>query len=114
MSLALQSDKEQAKIQSLAFLLSICICSAVSVCLVLLYSTALADSQRLVLDDKLNPNVETAVSMARLPSFGQAKAKAVAEYRQSGGVFERADDLDKIKGIGPKTVENIRPYLRFE
>ena len=28
--------------------------------------------------------------------------------------FSNADDLERVRGIGPKTVEKIRPYLTFE
>ena len=114
LSLDEQSEKGQARIQSLAFLLSICICAVLSVYLVLFHVGATDRGEKIVLDDKINPNADTAVSMARLPSLGAAKSKAIVEYRQNGNVFESADDLDKVKGIGPKTIESARPYLRFE
>jgi len=114
LSLGEQSEKGQTRIQSLAFLLSICICVVLSVCFVLLHAGETDRGSNIVLDDKINPNTDTAVSMARLPSLGVAKSKAIVEYRQNGNVFESADDLDKVKGIGPKTIESVRPYLRFE
>jgi competence ComEA-like helix-hairpin-helix protein len=114
LSLSEQSEKEQTRIQSLAFLLSICVCAALAVYFIFSYTAAANSGGKIVLDDKINPNTETAVSMTRLPSFGAKKAAAVVEYRQSGNVFKNADDLDKVKGIGPKTVEGVRPYLKFK
>jgi competence ComEA-like helix-hairpin-helix protein len=109
-----QSEKAQMPLQSAAFLVGICICAAVSAwCFVSSYA-AMGNNEKITLDGKINPNIDTAVSIARLPSLGNAKAKAVIEYRQSGAVFNDAADLDNVKGIGPKTVENVRPYLKFE
>jgi competence protein ComEA len=113
-SLGEQSEKKQVMLQSRAFLVGVCICAAVSTWCIFSNPAAAGNGEKIVLDDKINPNADTAVSIARLPSLGAAKAKAIIEYRQSGVIFNDAADLDKVKGIGPKTVENIRPYLKFE
>ena len=67
---------------------------------------------------KLNPNVATVGELAELPSLGAAKARAIVEYRQSRtgneNAFKNADDLEKVKGIGSKTVEKIKPWLEFD
>ena len=67
---------------------------------------------------KLNPNVASASELAELPSLGPAKARAIVEYRQSRAgsenAFKNADDLEKVKGIGSKTVEKIKPWLEFD
>jgi competence protein ComEA len=104
MGLREQNEKEQTKTQLLAFLLSICICAVLSACLVFACAGKTSAGGMIVLDDKINPNADTAVSMARLPLFGAKKAEAIVEYRHSGNVFENADDLDNVKGIGPKTL----------
>ena len=113
-SLSEQNEKKQASLQSLAFLVSICFCVIVSAWCIFLCPTAAGNGEKIMLDDKINPNTDTAVSMARLPSLGIAKAKAILEHRKNGTIFNNADDLDNVKGIGPKTVENIRPYLKFD
>ena len=73
------------------------------------------------LEDRINPNAAPAASLVRLPGIGRAKADAIISYRKkafSSGedkkAFKDAADLDKISGIGPKTVENIREFLKFE
>ena len=114
LSLSEQSEKAQKTLQSQAFLMSICFCVMASAWCIFSYAAAAHNGERIVLDDKINPNADTAVSMARLPSLGEAKAKAIVEHRQNGNVFKSVDDLDNVKGIGPKTVENVRPYLKFE
>ena len=67
---------------------------------------------------KLNPNVATVGELAELPSLGPAKALAIVEYRQSQtgnkNAFKNANDLEEVKGIGSKTVEKLKPWLKFD
>jgi DNA uptake protein ComE-like DNA-binding protein len=49
------------------------------------------------------------------------RAVAIVAYREQVGesedgrqAFRCCDDLQKIRGIGPKTVENMQEYLEFE
>jgi competence protein ComEA len=76
---------------------------------------------KIELQNKINPNDAPAASLARLPGIGVIKANAIVEYRRqfrkSGRVepaFRDCNDLDNVKGIGPKTVSNMCEYLRFE
>jgi competence ComEA-like helix-hairpin-helix protein len=69
----------------------------------------------------INPNNTSWASLARLPGFGPQKAKTLIEYRQQYKAannqqepFSCAEDLQKVKGIGPKTVDKIRKYITFE
>jgi competence protein ComEA len=48
-----------------------------------------------------------------LPFLGTTKAEAIIKSRNDGIIFKTAEDLDIVKGIGPKTIENIKPYLEF-
>lgn len=47
-----------------------------------------------------------------LPEIGPALAKRIVENRRNSGPFTSVDDLDRVPGIGPKTLERLRPYLR--
>jgi competence protein ComEA len=70
--------------------------------------------------DRINPNRETWMSLARLPGIGKVRAMAIIQYRQQNqrqgdeGPFQQAADLTKVKGIGFKTVEKIKSYLVFD
>ena len=73
------------------------------------------------LEERINPNVAPAASLARLPGIGLAKAEQIVSYRQQvsysgrdAKVFKDAADLDNVSGIGPKTTEDMRKFLKFE
>lgn len=48
---------------------------------------------------------------AELPDIGQTLARRIVESRTKGGPFVDHDDLRRVEGIGPITLERIRPYL---
>lgn len=46
-----------------------------------------------------------------LPGVGQKLARAIVSYRKSHGAFESAESLLGVPGIGPKKLDQLRPYL---
>lgn len=48
---------------------------------------------------------------ALLPNVGEVLAKRIVEDREQRGPFRDWNDLRRVRGIGPKTFENIKPYL---
>jgi competence protein ComEA len=48
----------------------------------------------------------------QLPGIGEKLAHRIVDTRKASGPFVDADDLRRVRGIGPKTLEQIRPYLR--
>ena len=46
-----------------------------------------------------------------LSGIGEKKANAIVEYRKKNGPFKSADDLTKVDGIGPKTLEKNRDKI---
>lgn len=50
--------------------------------------------------------------LAQLPEVGETLARRIVATREHSGPFLDHDDLRRVKGIGPKTLEKLRPYLR--
>ncbi|MFD1009047.1 MULTISPECIES: ComEA family DNA-binding protein [Oceanisphaera] len=59
----------------------------------------------------ININDANVEQLAMLTGVGAAKAKAIVEYREENGPFDSVDDLAKVSGIGPATVEKNRHLL---
>jgi competence protein ComEA len=57
-------------------------------------------------------NTATAQELAALPGIGPALARRVVEWRAAHGPFRGVDALDDVPGIGPATVERLRPLVR--
>jgi competence protein ComEA len=49
--------------------------------------------------------------LALLPRIGETLAKRIIEDREANGPFRDLDDLQRVRGIGPRTLEEMRPYL---
>ncbi len=60
----------------------------------------------------VNINTADAPTLAKeLNGVGINKANAIVEYRETHGAFKSADDLARVKGIGPATIEKNRENI---
>lgn len=57
-------------------------------------------------------NRATQAELESLPGIGPAKAEAILAYRKRYGPFRRIEDLQRVPGFGPATVNRLRPDLR--
>jgi competence protein ComEA len=62
----------------------------------------------------VNVNTATAAELELLPGIGPALAKRIMDFRAAKGPFKRVEDLDGVKGIGPRTIERIRKLVTVE
>lgn len=58
-------------------------------------------------------NSASAAQLEEIPGIGPVTAKKIIEYRQTHGGFKSIDELMQVKGIGPKKLENMRPYVKL-
>jgi len=61
----------------------------------------------------VNINTAGINELDQLPGIGPATAKNIIEYRNQIGRFNAIDELQNVKGIGPKILEQIRPFVRL-
>jgi competence protein ComEA len=60
----------------------------------------------------VNINRADAATLASsLRGIGLRKAEAIVAYRTEHGPFKSVDDLANVKGIGERTLEQLRPML---
>lgn len=64
---------------------------------------------------RLDLNRATVRELETLPGIGPKHARSIMASRNArGGRFKSLDDLLAIDGIGPKTIEAIRPHVVVE
>jgi comEA protein len=56
-------------------------------------------------------NHATEAELETLPGIGPAVAARIIAYRDSVRRFEKVEDLDSVKGIGPAILEKVRPLV---
>jgi competence protein ComEA len=49
-----------------------------------------------------------------LPKIGPVTSGRIIQYRDDFGPFKSIEDLLKIKGIGPKTLDQLKPFIQIK
>jgi comEA protein len=57
-------------------------------------------------------NTASAEELAQLPGIGPAAARAIVQFREKSGPFQRVDDLLAIRGITQRKLGQIKPYVK--
>jgi len=60
---------------------------------------------------KIDINTASNIQLMKLPNVGEKTAESIINYRNENNGFNSNSDLLKVKGIGPKTFEKIKPFL---
>jgi len=63
---------------------------------------------------QIDINKATAVELTAIPGVGTVIAERIVDFRDKQGPFLRVEDLLKIRGIGEKSFQKIRPHVKVE
>lgn len=61
----------------------------------------------------VNINTADQKTLETLPRIGATKAQAIIDYRNDHGDFKAIEELGKVKGIGPKTLEQLKELIEL-
>lgn len=59
----------------------------------------------------ININTAGVTELQEIPGIGEKKAQAIIQFRNENGHFQSIEDLTKVKGIGAKMLEKMRPFV---
>ena len=72
-------------------------------------SIAVAETSKTV-----NLNTASKDQLMTLPGIGPATAERIMLEREDGGPFRSVDDLRRVRGIGAKRIEQLRPLVTVD
>ncbi|MCP3982370.1 MAG: helix-hairpin-helix domain-containing protein [bacterium] len=78
----------------------------------LLGADATADARTNGSVAKLDLNSASFDELIGVPGIGKATAGRIITFREENGPFLRVEDLLKVKGIGEKSLEKLRPFFK--
>ena len=61
--------------------------------------------------EPVNINTAGLMEIEALPFLGLERSKDIIEYRDKNGPFKSLDELTNISGIGPKTLDKLKPLI---
>lgn len=73
-----------------------------------------ASSGQLTSGDVVHINTATLEELEGLKGIGAVRAQAILDYRRENGAFLSPEELLRVDGIGPATLEDILPYITVE
>lgn len=76
-------------------------------------ANAAASKQEIPAAGQIDINDASADQLIVIPGIGKVMAERIVQFREEHGAFKRVEDLLKIKGIGEKSFQKIRAYVKI-
>jgi len=74
-------------------------------------AAAASQGQKKLPAKPLDLNTATVAELTQLPGVGPSRAKAIVQFREKSGPFQRVEDLLVIRGISKARLQKLRPYV---
>jgi len=68
-------------------------------------------AEPIAVETKIDINQADWAELCLMPGIGEALAQRIVEDRTENGPFMELNDLRRVRGIGPVTLEGMKPYL---
>ena len=68
-------------------------------------------AEPIAIETKIDINQADWPELALMPGIGETLAHRIVDDRAENGPFLEIDDLRRVRGIGPVTLEGMKPYL---
>jgi competence protein ComEA len=68
-------------------------------------------AEPIAIDFRIDVNKADWPELALLPNIGEQLAKRIVADRTQNGPFRDLADLGRVRGIGPRTLESMQPFL---
>jgi len=65
-------------------------------------------------EKSININYAPKEQLILLPGIGESTAEKILMYRKEYGSFKKIEDIMKIKGIGVKKFDKLKPYITID
>lgn len=69
-------------------------------------------AEPIAVDFKIDVNQAQWPELALMPNIGEQLAKRIVADRTERGPFKDLEELRRVRGIGPKTLDSMRPFLQ--
>lgn len=61
--------------------------------------------------DRIDINAASLEELQEIPGIGEARARAIIDYREEAGAFDAVEEIQEVPGIKGKTFEKIEDYI---
>lgn len=75
---------------------------------------SLFPEQKFLISGPIDLNTATEEELEAIPRIGPFLARKIIDFRTEHGEISTLDTLLEVKGIGPRILETIRPYIRAD
>ncbi len=79
-----------------------------------LLNDSLPSRLRSIGSKKININTASKNELMELPGIGEAMADRILLYREEKGSFKSIAEMKKVKGVGEKKFEKLKPFIEAQ